>query len=87
MPAVTFSQFGGSEVLKYQEVADPILQPTDLLVRMKTIGLNYADIYRRKGNYHLKGTPPFIAGYEGAGTVVDTNGHADFKIDDRKALP
>jgi NADPH2:quinone reductase len=31
--------------------------------------LNFADIYRRKGNYHLAGTPPFILGYEGAGVV------------------
>jgi NADPH2:quinone reductase len=36
---------------------------------MKAIGLNFADIYRRKGNYHLEGNPPFILGYEGAGIV------------------
>ena len=36
---------------------------------MKAIGLNFADIYRRKGNYHLAGNPPFVLGYEGAGIV------------------
>jgi NADPH2:quinone reductase len=36
---------------------------------MKSIGLNFADIYRRKGNYHLAGKPPYILGYEGAGIV------------------
>lgn len=40
-----------------------------MLVRMKSIGLNFADIYRRKGNYHLAGQPPYILGYEGAGIV------------------
>lgn len=37
---------------------------------MRAIGLNFADVYRRKGNYHLAGTPPWILGYEGAGEVV-----------------
>lgn len=36
---------------------------------MKAIGLNFADVYRRKGNYHLEGQPPYILGYEGAGIV------------------
>jgi len=36
---------------------------------MKAIGLNFADVYRRKGNYHLAGNPPYILGYEGAGIV------------------
>lgn len=36
---------------------------------MKAIGLNFADIYSRKGNYHLVGNLPFILGYEGAGIV------------------
>jgi NADPH2:quinone reductase len=38
---------------------------------MKAIGLNYADIYRRKGNYHLAVQPPYILGYEGAGIIEE----------------
>jgi NADPH:quinone reductase len=74
MKALTFSKFGSPEVLEYIDIADPVLQPGELLVQTKAIGLNYADVYRRMGNYHLKGNPPFIAGYEGAGVVVDANG-------------
>jgi NADPH:quinone reductase len=73
LKALTFSTFGGPEVLQYIDVAEPILKPDEILVQMKAIGLNYADVYRRKGNYHLKGEPPFIAGYEGAGIIVDAN--------------
>ncbi|MCK6258253.1 quinone oxidoreductase [Fictibacillus sp. KIGAM418] len=69
MKALTFNEFGGPDVLQYQDVPDPVLQKNEILVRMKAIGLNFADVYRRKGNYHLKGTPPYIAGYEGAGFV------------------
>lgn len=83
MKALTFSTFGGPEVLRYIDIPEPVLKPGELLVQMKAIGLNYADIYRRRGNYHLKGTPPYIAGYEGAGVVVNTNGASGFKIGDR----
>jgi NADPH:quinone reductase len=82
MKALTFSTFGGPEVLEYTDVAEPILKPNEVLVQMKAIGLNYADVYRRKGNYHLKGEPPFIAGYEGAGIIVNANNVDGFKNGD-----
>lgn len=86
MKALTFSSFGDSSVLDYKEIADPVLKQGEILLEMKAIGLNFADIYRRKGNYHLTGTPPFIAGYEGAGIVADANGHPEFKVGDRIAF-
>jgi NADPH2:quinone reductase len=86
MKALTFSAFGNSDVLEYIEIPSPTLKSGEILVEMKAIGLNFADVYRRKGNYHLKGNPPFIAGYEGAGIVVETYGNSDFKIGDRVAF-
>lgn len=83
MKALTFSTFGGPDVLKYIDIPAPILQPNEVLVQMKAIGLNYADVYRRKGNYHLKGQPPFIAGYEGAGIVVNQNNIEGFNNGDK----
>jgi NADPH2:quinone reductase len=83
MKALTFSAFGGSDVLEYLDIPAPELRSDEILVEMKAIGLNYADIYRRKGNYHLKGNPPYIAGYEGAGVVIDANNNAEFKPGDR----
>jgi NADPH:quinone reductase len=82
LKALTFSTFGGPEVLEYIDIAEPFLQPNTVLVQIKAIGLNYADVYRRKGNYHLKGEPPFIAGYEGAGVIVNANGVDGFKNGD-----
>ena len=72
MKALVFNTFGGPEVLEYHEITDPEIGPDEILVRMKAIGLNFADIYRRKGNYHLAGEPPYILGYEGAGIVEKT---------------
>lgn len=69
MKALVFEKFGGPDVLHYQEIDSPQLGPDEMLVEMKAIGLNFADVYRRKGNYHLAGDPPYICGYEGAGVV------------------
>ncbi|NRS89430.1 NADPH2:quinone reductase [Flavobacterium sp. 7E] len=85
MKALTFSEFGTSNVLQYIKIKDPILKENEVLVEMKAIGLNFADVYRRKGDYHLVGTPPFIAGYEGAGVVINSN-NTSFNVGDRIAF-
>lgn len=85
MHALTFSKFGTPDVLEYIEIPKPTIAENEVLVKMAAIGLNYADIYRRKGNYHLKGNPPFVAGYEGAGVVVQSN-CANTKIGDSIAF-
>ena len=69
MKALIFNTFGEPEVLQYKEILNPVIGPNEILVKMKAIGLNFADVYRRKGNYHLAGKAPYILGYEGAGIV------------------
>lgn len=87
MKALVFESFGGPDVLQYKEIPDPIIKENEILVRMKAIGLNFADIYRRKGNYHLAGTPPYILGYEGSGIVEQVGtGITDIQIGDRIAF-
>lgn len=70
MKAGYFTEFGGPEVLQYGTVADPKLTTIGLIVKTRYIGLNYADIYRRRGTYHLEKQVPYIDGYEGIGEVV-----------------
>ncbi len=75
-------------MLRMERFPDPNPGPDCALVRMRAIGLNFADIYRRKGNYHLSGEPPWIAGYEGAGVIEGIQGAAPFglSIGDRVAF-
>jgi NADPH2:quinone reductase len=68
--ALTFDRFGDPDVLTWREVDDPVVAPGHALVRMEAAGLNFADIYRRRGNYHMDATPPWILGYEGAGRLA-----------------
>ncbi|WHY67620.1 quinone oxidoreductase [Neobacillus sp. SuZ13] len=87
MRALVFNTFGGPEVLKYSEINEPVIGPDEVLLNMKAIGLNFADIYRRKGNYHLEGEPPYILGYEGAGIVAKVGANVqDIHIGDRVAF-
>jgi len=70
MKALLFESFGGPEVLEYRELPDPMVRPGHVQLAMRAIGVNFADLHRRRGNYFLPGKPPHINGYEGAGIVV-----------------
>lgn len=84
MHALLFEEFGGPDVLKYRELPDPRVRDGHVLIEVKASGLNFADLYRRRGNYREMGTPPYINGYEGAGVVTAVGGGVtDFKVDDR----
>lgn len=83
MKALCFDSFGGPEVLSYRERPDPRPAPGQALVRTRAIGLNFADIYRRRGHYHLQGAPPYIAGYEAAGTIVEAGADSPYQTGDR----
>lgn len=86
MKALVFQKFGGPEVLEILDVPDPVPASGEALIRTRAIGLNFADVYRRKGNYHLQGDPPWIAGYEAAGEVVSVQGDSALKPGDRVAF-
>ena len=54
--------------MRFESVDDPIPGKGDVLVRMESIGVNFIEVYFRKGLY--KSPLPFTPGTEGAGTVV-----------------
>ena len=70
MKALCFESFGGPEVLQYRGLPGLTVPPGHVQLAMRAIGLNFADLHRRRGNYFLPGDPPHINGYEGAGVVV-----------------
>lgn len=84
MKAIRLHAYGGSEVLKYEEVSLPEPGGGEARVRMEAIGVNYIDVYHRTGLYPNK--LPLIPGMEGAG-VVDAIGEnvSEIKKGDRVA--
>jgi NADPH:quinone reductase-like Zn-dependent oxidoreductase len=70
MKAVRIHQFGGPEVLTYENVPDPILRKDHVLVRIKACALNHLDLWVRKG---LPGVNlPHVLGSDIAGKIVET---------------
>jgi len=84
MKAVRFHEYGGPEVLRYEELPTPAPGPEDALVRLEAIGVNFVDIYQRLGWYKIP--LPFIAGSEAAGVVEAVgSGVRDLRVGDRVA--
>lgn len=71
MKGLYFNLFGSPEVLQYGEIENPQIKANEVLVKTRYIGLNFADIYRRKGNYHIEPHNPYINGYEAVGEIVE----------------
>ncbi|MEH1836962.1 MAG: NADP-dependent oxidoreductase [Nostoc sp.] len=53
MNAVRLHEFGGPEVLRYEEAPLPELKPGEVLVRVWAVGINPPDWYLRDGNKNL----------------------------------
>ncbi len=68
MKAIRVHDHGGPDVLRLDTVADPVPGPGEALVRLESIGVNFIDVYFRKGMYPT--AVPFTPGSEGAGVVV-----------------
>lgn len=73
MKSVLVPRFGGPEVLEVREVPVPEPASSQIRVRVKAAGINYADIMQREGLYPNGPKAPFSAGFEVAG-VVDAVG-------------
>ncbi len=74
MKAIRFSETGGPEVLKLEEVPLPDPGPGKARIKIEAIGVNFIDIYQRAGQYKVP--LPATPGSEAAG-VVDALGPRD----------
>jgi len=70
MKAVQVTRSGGPEVLKVLEMPEPTPGEGHVVVMVEAVGVNYADVLARRGMYPLAPPPPFVLGFEVAGTVA-----------------
>ena len=71
MRAITQQSVGGPDVLQVVEIDPPQPYPTEVLVRVRAIGLNRIEASIRRGSNSLLGQPPFILGWDISGVVED----------------
>jgi NADPH:quinone reductase-like Zn-dependent oxidoreductase len=69
MKAVRIHQFGGPEVLTYEDAPDPQPRKNEILVRVRACALNHLDLWVRKGLPGVK--LPHILGSDVAGEIVE----------------
>ncbi|WP_104493560.1 quinone oxidoreductase family protein [Paracoccus denitrificans] len=84
--AIQFSEYGGPEVLSFHKFHLAAPGKGEIQIRHAAIGMNFIDIYHRKGVFGPKLPLPAIPGVEGVGEVValgaDVSG---FTVGDRVA--
>jgi NADPH:quinone reductase-like Zn-dependent oxidoreductase len=86
MKAIVVHQYGGPEVLKFEEYPDPVASPGEVLVRVAATSVNPIDYKRRAGLtkdfYPL--TFPGLIGVDVSGTVVNIGlGVEGFSVGDQ----
>jgi len=69
MRALVVRRYGPPNVFELQHLPDPQPKPGEVLIRIKAIGVNFADLMQRMGIYPGTPKPPFVPGLEIAGVV------------------
>jgi len=85
MKAIVVHEFGGPEVLKYEDVPKPEPKENEMLVRVIAAGVNPVDDGLRSGHYskYFGPKPPFTPGSDIAGVVEKTGAKiTKFKVGD-----
>ena len=86
MKTIQVTKHGGPEVLQAAEKPQPTPGPGQILIEVKASGINFADIMSRMGTYPPAPPPPFVPGFEAAGTVAAVGPDVtDWKPGDRVA--
>jgi NADPH:quinone reductase-like Zn-dependent oxidoreductase len=87
MKAVTFAQHGGPEVLRYTDIAEPAMGPSEVLVRVRACALNHLDLWVRAGLPGISIPLPHILGSDISGDVAKVGLNvADLRVGQRVLL-
>ena len=85
MRAIRIHENGNANVMKWEEAPTPTPKGSEVLVRVRAAGVNFIDVYHRKGLYPL--ALPCGLGLEGAGIVEEVGADAKmFRKGDRVAF-
>jgi NADPH:quinone reductase-like Zn-dependent oxidoreductase len=71
LKAIRIHEEGGPEVLRYEDVPDPVPRDGEVLVELRAASLNHLDVWLRKGTPSVP--KPRILGADGAGVIAGTD--------------
>src|SRR5438309_608227 len=81
MLAIRVHEHGGPEALRYEDVPAPSPGPGEMRIHVEAAGVNFIDVYHRKGLYPVE--RPYTPGGEAAGVVHEIGtGVTGFSIGD-----
>src|ERR1700761_8634978 len=92
MKAIQYAEFGGPDVLKHVDVADPAPEKGEVLIANEAVGVNFPDIRERLGTYNRADTRvggvtlPQIGGLAVAGTVTAVGQDGDPTLVGRRVV-
>jgi NADPH:quinone reductase-like Zn-dependent oxidoreductase len=87
MKAVRIHEHGGLDVLRYEDVPEPVAEPQQVVVRLRACALNHLDLFVRQGIPGQRIPLPHILGSDGAGEVAAVGeGCRRVKVGDRVLL-
>ena len=87
MKAIRYHEFGGVEVLRYEDVPDPKAGDDEVVVRVKASSLNQLDLRLRSGKSPRPVDLPHIGGVDIAGDVAEVGMNVkDLKIGTRVVI-
>ena len=71
MKAIYITEFGGPEVMKYLDLAEPVPAGSQVVLDVTSIGINYADTHQTENSYLSTQKLPLIPGMEVVGRMPD----------------
>ncbi|HBF23898.1 MAG TPA: hypothetical protein DDW23_08820 [Planctomycetes bacterium] len=83
MKKVVLQEFGGPEVLHWVDYPDPICPEDGWVVETRAIGLNFAEVVERRGQYRRDQKTPYEMGKEASGIICEKGPSAEgFEVGD-----
>ena len=84
MKAILCSQYCGPDDLVLADVPDPVAEPGEAVIAIKSAALNFFDLLMIQGKYQIKPPFPFSPAAEVAGVIESVGaGVTDLKVGDR----
>src|SRR5580700_7951045 len=72
MRAMVCRAWGAPDVLQLENVPSRALRPSEVRIRVRAAGVNFADSLMVGGTYQVKPPFPFTPGLEAAGVITET---------------